>query len=320
MPLTLTEYAEHLDQKQGLIWPQVPPPVSVKAKPSIAPLPDVRAVLWDTYGTLLRTPDGALDWFPEPEVRLQVALDKTIHEFNMWNSMYRKPGPPWQSMIHQYRDYVERLSMIATKRAGDFTDVNLVHVWRAIIDRLFDKEYVYDEDLFGDVDQLAEKVAYFFHGNLQATEARAGAAQTLIVLRDLGVRQGLLGDGQPFTLVQLARGLQKQQPIPPLVELLLPDLNTLSCQLGVKKPSKSLFQRSLSQLSQHGIREEEVLHVSCRLKTDLAPAKALGMKTAVLVSEKTGLEATANLLKDPQTRPDRLLTDITQITSVVGFE
>ncbi|GAB5441384.1 MAG: hypothetical protein Fues2KO_17330 [Fuerstiella sp.] len=319
MALTLTEYAEELDGTD-LIWPQVPDPIAVKAKPSLDPLPGVKVVLWDTYGTLLRTADGGLNLFPEPEVRLQVALDKTIHEFNMWNSMYRKPGPPWQSMIGQYRDYVERLGMVATKRPGDFTDVNLVHVWRAIIDRLFDKEYEYDEDVLGDVDQLAEKVAWFFHGNLQATEARAGAARTLTVLHELGVRQGLLGDGQPFTMVQLARSLSRQQEIPALIQLLSPDLNVLSYQLGVKKPSKSLFQRAAGLLARQGLEPEQALHVSCRLKTDLAPAKAIGMKTAVLVSEKTGLEATSNLLKDPQTRPDRLLTDITQITSVVGFE
>ena len=319
MPLTLSEYAVSLDER-NLIWPKVPAPKKVNAKPSIDHLPGIRAVLWDIYGTLLRTPDGGFTLFPEQEIRLQVALEKTIHEFNMWNSMYRKPGPPWQSMINQYRDYAERLSMAATKRSGDFTDVNLVHVWQGIVNRLFDKEYSYDIDTYGDVDQLSEKVAYFFHQNLQATEARDGAVQAVCELSEIGIQQGLLGDGQSFTILQLARGLSQKGSIPPVAELFPTANNLVSYQMGIRKPSKSLFQQAAGQLAGKGIEPGEILHVSCRLKTDLAPAKALGMKTAVLVCEKNGLEATANLLKDPQTRPDRLLTDITQITSVVGFE
>ena len=50
-----------------------------------------------------------------------------------------------------------------------------------------------------------------------------------------------------------------------------------------------------------------------RVEEEIANAR----KAALLACEKTGLEAPANLIKDPQSRPDRLLTDIRQITSVV---
>lgn len=316
MPLSLAEYADALDGR-NLIWPQVPAPIPVRAKPSIAPLRGIKAVLWDVYGTLLRTPDGGFTMFPSPEVRLQVALEKTIHEFNMWISMYRKPGPPWQSMIHQYQDYAERLSMASTKRRGDFTDTNLVTVWEGIVNRLFDKEYSYEIETYGDVPALSEKVAYFFHRNLQATEARPGAVRALSDLSANGIRQGILADGQSFTFVQLIQELARQGDLPPVHEVFRENSTLFSYQMGVRKPSRSLFEYAVQQLSQVGIAANEILHVSCRLKTDLVPAKAVGMKTALLASEKTGLEAPADLIKDPQSRPDRLLTDITQITTVV---
>jgi len=43
------------------------------------------------------------------------------------------------------------------------------------------------------------------------------------------------------------------------------------------------------------------------------------MKTALLVAEKSGLEVNSDVLKDPATRPDRLLTQLDQISSVVGM-
>ncbi len=316
MPLSIAEYADVLHGRD-LIWPKVPAPIPLKARPSIAPIKGIKVVLWDCYGTLLRTPEGKFTLFPEPEIRLQVALEKTIHEFNMWNSMYRKPGPPWQSMINQYRDYSERLAMVAPKRKGDVTDVNLVAVWAQIVDRLFDKEYKYDASMYGDLGPLSEKIAYFFHCNLQATEARPYALQAIQDLSANGIRQGILADGQSFSLAQIQQALAKQGILPPIHEVFPANNNVFSHQLGVRKPSPSLFDYALLQLDKLGISASEVLHISCRLKTDLVPAKAAGMKTALLASEKTGLEAPAELIKDPRTCPDRLLTDITQITSVV---
>lgn len=315
MALTLSEYADSLDDRD-LIWPRVPAPVPIKSRPSIKPLPGIQAVLWDVYGTLLRIPDDTFTLFPKPEIRLQVALDKTIHEFNMWNHMYRKPGPPWQSMINQYNDYIARAAMQAPKHRGDFTDVNLTAIWHSIIKRLFDKEYVYDSDVLGDVGQLSEKAAFFFHSSLQALEGRPEAGDTITQLREAGIQQGVLADGQNFTLLQVARHLLTDQH-PQLKTLLSPALNVLSYQYGICKPSKSLFEIAVEKLEEAGIDPQNTLHISSRLTDSLVPAKAMGMKTALLAEEKTGLEADGQFIKDPQTRPDRLLTQLSQITEVV---
>jgi FMN phosphatase YigB (HAD superfamily) len=318
MPLTLAEFADQLDAKQPL-WPKVAAPQAVKARPSIRPLPGIRAVLWDVYGTLLRVSDGRFTLIPDQEERLQIALDKTIHEFNMWNHMYRQPGPPWKSMIGQYKNYVERLGMQAPLRRGDFTDVVLEDVWQQIILRLFEKEFIIDEAQYGTLDEFSEKVAWFFHCSLQAIEARQNACRALTDLSGAGIVQGLLTDGPSFTLIHTLRAISQQGTLPPLFEVFKPNTLVYSSTLGIRKPSPTLFEHAVAALRQHGIAAEETLHVSCRLRTDLMPARAVGMKTALLAAEKSGLEVTSQMLKDPQHRPDRLLTDLSQVASVVGF-
>jgi FMN phosphatase YigB (HAD superfamily) len=317
MPLSLAEYADLLDGRK-LMWPKVPAPKPVSATPSAKLLPGIRAVLWDVYGTLLRVSDGRFTLFPDEEARLQIALDKTIHEFNMWNHMYRKPGPPWQSIIGLYKNTIERQAMQAAAR-GDFTEVNLVHTWGALIMKLFEKEYSYDEGQYGDLDEFSEKVAYFFHSCLQATEARSGAALAMSDIAASGLTQGFLSDGQSFTLVQTLRALSKQGELPPLYQLFRPQSLILSYDTGVRKPSKSLFTEAVQQLRSLGVQPQETLHISCRLSTDLVPARAAGMKTALLVAEKSGLEVSSDVLKDPATRPDRLVTDLSQLRGVLGI-
>jgi len=318
MAVSLTEYANSLDDR-NLIWPQVPPPVAVRATPSIQPLNDIRIVLWDVYGTLLRTTGGRFCLIPDPQTPLEIALEKTINEFNMWNSMYRKPGAPWQSMINQYTEYHKRLSMAATKRNGDLIDPDLVDLWEGIIARLFSKEYSYDEGFYGDLRQFSEKVAYFFHSNLQGVEARSGALQAMQDLYAIEIPQGLLADGQSFTFTQLLRALSLQGTLPPLAGMFHPDAVLFSHELGIRKPSRSLFELTSERLKVAGFQPEEVLHISCRLATDLVPAKTAGMKTALLAAEKTGLEAPNELLKDSATRPDRLLTDLNQVAALLGI-
>ena len=95
MAKTLSEYAEWLDERK-LVWPAAPKRVPITAKPSIGPLAGIRAVAFSVYGTLLRITDGQLLLQHPQAVRMEIALDKTIKEFNMWNSMTRKPGKPWE--------------------------------------------------------------------------------------------------------------------------------------------------------------------------------------------------------------------------------
>jgi len=311
MPLSLAEYADQLDQRQ-LIWPHVPAPKVVPATPSIQFLPDIRAVLWDVYGTLLRVSDGRFTLFPDEKVRLQIALDKTIHEFNMWNHMYRRPGPPWQSMIGLYQSTIERQAMRGAAR-GDIKDVDLVETWGNIIMRLFEKQFQFDEALYGNLDEFSEKVAYFFHSCLQGTEARAGAVAAMTDLANNELLQGFLSDGQSFTLVQTLRALALQGPLPPLFQLFRPQTMILSHTIGVKKPSQSLFAHAVNQLKSLGIQPQQILHISCRLTTDLIPARAAGMKTALLAAEKSGLAVTVADLKDPAKKPDRLMTNLNQL-------
>jgi FMN phosphatase YigB (HAD superfamily) len=60
------------------------------------------------------------------------------------------------------------------------------------------------------------------------------------------------------------------------------------------------------------------LHVGSRISQDLLPAKRLGMKTALFAGDKVSLQATTEQLKDSASRPDVLLTELSQIAEVVG--
>lgn len=318
MAKSLFEYAEWLTER-NLRWPAAPKVESAKATPYLKALSGIKAVTWNVYGTLLRITDGDLLFQHPQAIRMEIALDKTIQEFNMWNSMTRKPGKPFEYMQQKYLHAFDELKMASSGRKGDVTEVNSAHLWKRLLSMLDKKDYEYDVDFYGDLDELSEKVAYFFHCSLQGVEAAEGALPVLLAVQGGGLRQSLLSDAQPFTIVQVFRALLAQGSIPRPDVLFTPSLNTFSYVEGVRKPSKTLFLRAVDRFVKIGIEPEQILHVSSRVADDLAVAKSLGMRTALYAAEKLGLQVTPDELKDPATKPDRLLTSLMQVRDLLSL-
>jgi FMN phosphatase YigB (HAD superfamily) len=317
MALTLEQYAAYLDTRD-LPWPAPPTADPPRAKPHIKPLPEVRAVMWNVYGTLLAVPGGEL-WFTHPDkFVMEVALDKTVQEFKMWASMSRKPGQPGDYLAQMYGKVLDEQRTIPG--GGErFPEVQSERVWEAVIKKLLQKDYRFDAGFFGALNELSQKVAYFFHASLQGTACYDGAAAALGAVKAAGLAQGLLADGQCFTRVQLQRSISRQAGDAKLDDLLDADLCVLSCDQRGKKPSERLFKHALSALNQRGIAPGQVLHVASRMQQDIIPARRLGMRTALFAGDRAAVQAAPEQLKDPNTRPDVMLTELGQIREVVGF-
>lgn len=316
MPMTLEQYVEHLGTRD-LVWPGPPPLQRAKARPHLKRLPQVRAVTWSLYGTLLRIYGGQLLFEHPQKFVMDIALDKTVQEFKMWGAMSRKPGQPSEYMGQIYHRVLTDLQL-ASSPGERFPEIAAERIWEAIVKKLQQKEYKYDAVFYGPIGDYCRKIAYFFHASLQGTACQEGAAAALEHVQRAGLKQALLADAQCFSFVQLKRGLVEQHCGLAAEELVSVADGALSCEVGGRKPSERLFKHSLSRLQAQGIAPAEVLHVGARLLVDLAPAKKLGMRTALFAGDKESLQATKEQLKDPATRPDVLLTELGQIAEIVG--
>ncbi len=311
MALTLDQYVlDYLDTR-GLPWPAMPKVDPPKAKPHLAPLP-VKAVLWNVYGTLLAIPTGELRYEAAIDFVTEAALDKTIKEFKMWNSMSRKPGAPSAYMKELFKKAYDLLKLTG---GGE---VAAEKVWEDIVNKLIKNDYTFDASTYGPIGEYVRKIAYFYHASIQGTGCYPGAADALRLVADSGRRQGVLADGQCFTPPQLLRGLRAQDPAFDLALFLPADLRVLSVEHRVRKPSAELFGAAVTALAKRGVTAGEILHVGSSIARDIVPAKKAGMRTALFAGDKASLVATPDQLKDAATRPDVLLTELPQIAEVLA--
>jgi FMN phosphatase YigB (HAD superfamily) len=316
MALTLEQYATYLDTR-NLPWPAPPEIERPKAKPHLVRLPEVRVVTWNVYGTLLAIGGGDLCFEHPVKFIMDVALDKTIQEFKMWGAMSRKPGQPADYLRQIYHNLFDEQRTVAG--GGEkYPEISAQRLWEAFIKKLMQKDYTFDAGFYGSLNEFSRKVAYFFHASLQGTACYAGAARALRHVKQAGLPQGLVADAQCFTLVQLQRGLSRQDATAKLDELVDPDLRACSWEVRARKPSERLFRHLLINLAEREIRPSQVLHMGSRVTLDIAPARRLGMKTGLFAGDKASLQATREQMKESATRPDVLLTELSQIADVVG--
>jgi FMN phosphatase YigB (HAD superfamily) len=316
MPLTLEEYADHLDTRTDLTWPAPPEIERPKAKPHLVRLPGVRAVTWSVYGTLLTIAGGELYLEHPNKFIMDVALDKTIHEFKMWKAMTRKPGQPADYMRLMYQNVLAELNFLPTS-SERHPEIQVEKVWENIIKKLQQNEYTFNAASYGSLDDYSRKIAYFFHLSLQGTACYAGTLDAVRRVQKRLGHQGLLANGQCFTPVQLARGLRAQGATESLEELFPPALRVLSHEVRARKPSERIYREMLARLNDQGLAAAEVLHVGSSMAADVIPARRFGMKVALFAGDKASLHATPGQLKQAATRPDVLLTSPEQIEEVI---
>jgi hypothetical protein len=315
MPISLDQYIEDLDGRKDLPWPVAPKLDPPKARPHVTRLP-VKAVMWTVYGTLVAIPHGELQYEPPPgplgDFVFENALEKTIKEFKMWNSMSRKPGKPSEYMGELYK------KAVATLRLTGGGEARSELVWEDIVKKLQQKEYTYDAGTYGSLEEYCRKIAYFFHASLQGAGAYPGAADALRMVAEAGKQQGLLADGQSFTFGQLRRCLRKDDPSFEPAMYVRPELRVLSAEVKAKKPAEALWKAATAALAAKGIRPAETLHVGSSLPRDVGPAKKYGFRTALFAGDKNSLAASGDQLKDPALRPDVMLTELTQVIEVLA--
>jgi hypothetical protein len=229
--------------------------------------------------------------------------------------MSRKPGPP---AMHLKEAYTKTLSTLRMTSGGGekFPEVAVERVWEDILKKL--RDYSFDVGTYGSMNEYAKKIAYFFHASIQGSGAYPGAAETLRMIREGGRTQGLLADGQCFTVGQLQRCLKQQEPDFDLNAVFLPNLRLISAEKKARKPSDTLFKAAIQALGERGISPAATLHVGSSLERDIGPAKKLGLRTALFAGDKSSLVASPDKLKDPAFRPDVLLTELPQVLEVLG--
>lgn len=202
-------------------------------------LEDIRAVTYDCWGTLLKD----RDWKGATDIRLSALrrfldLDETEAR-DLLEEAWRKHDEAWKQ--------------VETFGAGRMA------------------AYCLEARGVSDDASIAALTKDFEEASLQTgVEAVEGAKDTLLLLRDKGIRLGLVCDTGFSTGRVVRQLLTEAELIEPLEVLCFSD------EVGVPKPGNEIFAKALAEL---GVRPPEAAHVGDLKRTDIAGAHDIGMHT-----------------------------------------
>jgi HAD superfamily hydrolase (TIGR01549 family) len=201
---------------------------------------DVRAVTFDCWGTLIRDRDmDAATARREAAIRRLLGVDEQ-RATALLEEAWDRHRDAWRSVATFGPG---RMATYCVETAGDPSDEAT----------------------------LAELTLEFEEATLETgVDATPGAEETLEKLAAAGVRRALVCD-TGMTPGRVARRMLEELGLEHRLEFL-----AFSDEVGVPKPDGAIFAKALAEL---GTKPEHALHAGDLKRTDVAGARALGMRT-----------------------------------------
>lgn len=275
--------------------PQEPLPTDVE--PVLRPLADVRAVLFDVYGTLLISASGDIG---ASDAATRAAATRDAFAAVTIPTMVPAVAAA-AAMVLSIQELQEELRT----KGIEYPEVDIVQVWRRTIDRLVAGELAPSLVEQIDVRQLA--LEYEVRAN--PVWPMPGLLECLGQLRGRRMLLGMVSNAQFFTAELFPALLGRT-----LEDLGFdPELCVFSYLYKRAKPDPWLFEKVGQRLAQRGIAAAQVLYVGNDRLNDIWPAARAGFHTALFAGDARSYRPRAADPRVADVRPDLVITHLSQL-------
>lgn len=284
---TLDSYYEQIYQRFAGRAVSLPGPAPVETY--CHDLSNIRAVIWDLYGTLLAVSVGDLEGSLGHQQRLAGAAAETVEEFNLLSALQSlyPDMPPQQALCEQYLALIDQSHALSHQRGIEYPEVIIEDIWQTILQQAVAVGWQSDHD--EPLAHSALRCAYFFDSALQHTSLMPYGAQCLLRLKEQNIVQGIISNAQFYTPIRLLRLLRQelQKPNIQLDDIFNLDIVLFSYQQGYSKPNPGAFMQVETILHEESITHDQILYIGNDMLNDIYPADEQHWKTLLFAGDQT---------------------------------
>ena len=270
-------------------------PIDTDIEPMLSKMPDIRAVIFDVYGTLVVSGSGDVGSANKSDPGSKIG--DALSAVGWYPPVLDVPG---------YGELLQNEIRSANEARRSDTcpkpEVDIVDVWRNV---LLKADL---EDLASDTLRVV-RLAAEYESRANPTWPMPGAGETLLRLRNSGVPMGIVSNAQIFTV--------------PLVEDLLGanlgnggfDLNlcVFSNRFRQAKPGPRLFDVLCAALAGGGIAPHQAIYVGNDMLNDVWAASQAGLRTAWFAGDQRSCRRRSDDSRCESLQPDIVLTEMLQL-------
>ncbi len=282
--------------------PQSPRPTG--CEPVLARLPDIRAVLFDIYGTLFVSGAGSIGATSRTftGTAFSAALDSV-------GLAYHGPG---DAGVERFTGIVRDLHAAARQSGCEYPEVDVLDVWHRTLAALMEDGLLAQTDVSRE--QLT-RLAVEFEGRTNPVWPMPHVLDCCRALHAQGILLGVISNAQFYTPALFPAFFDKT-----LEELGFdPELQFYSYRFSAAKPGLSMHLAARETLARRGIAPGATVYVGNDLHKDVITAARVGFRTALFAGDQRSLRLTpcpdhADIV------PDLVLTDLAQLPPCVLAE
>ncbi|MFO7848352.1 MAG: HAD family hydrolase [Spirochaetia bacterium] len=302
-------------------------PLYADIKPELSSFPDIKAVFFDIYGTLIISAAGEVGSAKEiAKEKREMQQEESDGDPQLFSSVLERLGFSVESTAgyraeELYLEGIKKSHMELRQKNIVYPEVNIIEIWYRLLAILVDEGLIREESVpgrFGSNSfnklKISIQAAFFYEISVNTASPMPNAEEMIKLLSTNNFFLGIISNAQFYTPLLLEALFGKSPDKLGFDE----ELCNWSWRLREAKPSQELFKSPLEKLSSHrGISPKEVLYIGNDMRNDILPAKEAGCKAVLFAGDKRSLR----LREDDETlrsiRPDGVITDLAQLREII---
>ena len=292
-------------------WLETLPPLDPRPTriiPRFNGIPDVRAILFDIYGTLLISDSGDVDVAQFKEE----AVLKAFEEGHIEIPPDVPPGKVSSRSVELFKSTIQDMHRDAKEGGIPFPEVDIVRVWQELVIRL-ERE--------GSAIRLPisdyERCAVVFEMLCNPVYPMPGLGELLTELGRADIHLGLVSNAQFFTPLTLSYFLNGTIAEGEMVRPFDPKLTFYSYRYLRAKPDLYLFELAREQLALFGVTPGQTLYLGNDMLNDIWAASQIGFKTVLFAGDARSLRLRRDRDQVRNLLPDAVITELNQLARLL---
>jgi len=282
----MDELVAHLRQASQPLRPQPTDEASVGASFS-----DIRAVVFDIYGTLIISGSG--------DISLASTGDRTP-------ALRAAVGV--EGFAGTVEDFLEAVKAAQAQRKAQgitYPEVEIREVWRDFLQAQLPGQSWTDAEI--------ARIAVDYECRVNPVWPMPDLAETLTALTARGLPLGIVSNAQFYTPLMFPAFLGRE--LEPLG--FKRDLQVFSFEEREGKPSTALYEKLAGRLAAHDITPAQTLYVGNDLRNDVWPAQLVGFKTVLFAGDARSLRWREDDDRLTEVKPEAVINGLWELTDLI---
>ena len=286
-------------------------PIPTAEKPRLVKLDNIKAVIFDIYGTLLVSSSGDIN-------QAEISGNNLKRALRVANAQFTNPAmeqddkliadllATFVKLIHRHQDHLR-------EQGTPFPEVDIRKVWEDLF------KYATENNIINTSPNTdLTKLTFAFELLSNKVWPMPGMKKTIEHFHQKGLPLGIVSNAQFYTPIMMNYFLTKTVADADTIPYFDPELTVFSYKLLMAKPDTSIFQPMLKNLkTKYNISPEQSVFIGNDMYKDIYPASKMGMKTIFFAGDKRSLRLREDQEEVKGLKPDAVITKVEQLKQII---